>query len=766
MVDKKIILEWFARLPKGYANYPYSKEEIKVLQEVLDDNEIDADANDINNASEPGQEEQPEEPQEPTQRRFRGKTADFMESPEALSSFIISRYTDGVVKIQGFDKLHKTIRNLSDQRLQSVTKMIYENTNRELINGTFKMGDNERLLLKLILNSLKIQDSNSFNLFLAIIYDGKINAYKNPTEFQVNFTVAEQIRVATHTNFNSQTISLGVITPELKNKLETLKGIYKLIKNRDLDSSYPVTEVNSVLAELQNPNVQQEIQNLLTNARSSNIESMKALAQQIQTTLDSTSIQELAASFINDVDSVLRLKFSDINHIITVTNRMVYVKRVGQIYKKLKPETNIPNSIMNFSNGNLNLSSTVFNDLILEIKIDTKKILESVDSESLIKEWFARLPKGFAEYPYTEEELEVLQEVLSESDDIRKKVVDTIKSLDPTEDKTKDLLSRIYRLLNTETYQNKFSDAIKNAASDDNVINNDRVIKDVSKILLNMPVSLDDIQLLIEELENTGTVINISELQKPTNTLDSIFKSNVKNAALAAFKALANYGSGRNQAGPGEYALSILSKDINMSSGKGDIVIGNDLVELKFSAGFRELRSGEKVSTGGGRLGAGFNTSQKDQLEILEKYKDQIPEVYNGIMNKSGKSETFTQFIRNFNKHYKGNEYDDILYNIVFEITSINFGETYADEIAKAAVTRDPNKAMEQYAVSNFDWYQKTTNFDGLLFIALHSGKLSYLGNSNDLKTALSNGVFTIGAGLIGTNSGARREAPTQLTLR
>ena len=33
-----IIQEWFFRLPKGYATAPYSKEEMNILHEVLDEN--------------------------------------------------------------------------------------------------------------------------------------------------------------------------------------------------------------------------------------------------------------------------------------------------------------------------------------------------------------------------------------------------------------------------------------------------------------------------------------------------------------------------------------------------------------------------------------------------------------------------------------------------------------------------------------------------------------------------------------------------------
>ena len=40
MTKDAIIREWFFRLPKGYANAPYTKEEMDLLHEVLEENEL------------------------------------------------------------------------------------------------------------------------------------------------------------------------------------------------------------------------------------------------------------------------------------------------------------------------------------------------------------------------------------------------------------------------------------------------------------------------------------------------------------------------------------------------------------------------------------------------------------------------------------------------------------------------------------------------------------------------------------------------------
>jgi len=38
-----------------------------------------------------------------------------------------------------------------------------------------------------------------------------------------------------------------------------------------------------------------------------------------------------------------------------------------------------------------------------------------MDKESIIQEWFYRLPRGYAEVPYTKEEMAMLHEILEEN---------------------------------------------------------------------------------------------------------------------------------------------------------------------------------------------------------------------------------------------------------------------------------------------------------------------------------------------------------------
>ena len=53
MDKESIIREWFYRLPKGYANPPFSKKEMDILHEVLEENGLNGSVF-VNEAVDPG----------------------------------------------------------------------------------------------------------------------------------------------------------------------------------------------------------------------------------------------------------------------------------------------------------------------------------------------------------------------------------------------------------------------------------------------------------------------------------------------------------------------------------------------------------------------------------------------------------------------------------------------------------------------------------------------------------------------------------------
>ena len=107
----------------------------------------------------------------------------------------------------------------------------------------------------------------------------------------------------------------------------------------------------------------------------------------------------------------------------------------------------------------------------------------------------------------------------------------------------------------------------------------EKVISDVTKIIGALDSDYGTMSRFIERLEKTGTVVDISELDKPLNTFANVFGDDI---STKAFRALTSYGVGVNQKGPGEYGLACLSNKIRLASGEGDLEIeGIGKVESK-----------------------------------------------------------------------------------------------------------------------------------------------------------------------------------------
>ena len=75
-----------------------------------------------------------------------------------------------------------------------------------------------------------------------------------------------------------------------------------------------------------------------------------------------------------------------------------------------------------------------------------------------------------------------------------------------------------------------------------------------------------------------GRFVKLSDIS--VSSFADVFKGDA--VAINAFTELKNYGTGKTQKGPGEYALAMLSDKIRLASGKGDTYIkGIGNVEIK-----------------------------------------------------------------------------------------------------------------------------------------------------------------------------------------
>ena len=195
--------------------------------------------------------------------------------------------------------------------------------------------------------------------------------------------------------------------------------------------------------------------------------------------------------------------------------------------------------------------------------------------------------------------------------------------------------------------------------------------------------------------------------------------------------------------GPGEFALAVLSPHIKIT-GKGDLHIGKDVIEVKAAAG-------ESGKASGGRVGTPGMLRSDNVKAILAKYCKNMPadgeslnlKQLSGLMN------------ANALKPQQKTKLATELFNYIFK------GQADISGLVDAVVSgSDPNP---YYLKANYEVYQKESGFTGMMLINFPSQSLKYF--KDPLQMARE--VYSFSVYLISANPGfTARQILSQVTLK
>ena len=351
-----------------------------------------------------------------------------------------------------------------------------------------------------------------------------------------------------------------------------------------------------------------------------------------------------------------------------------------------------------------------------------------------------------------------LNKLLKEYTDLsaeKDNIIKTISGLDATNEQHAELLDRIFKLLNSEHIGKTLDKAFSYPLMDEPFSDKQKakVISDVTKIIGALDSDYGTMSRFIERLEKTGTVVDISELDKPLNTFANVFGDDI---STKAFRALTSYGVGVNQKGPGEYGLACLSNKIRLASGEGDLEIeGIGKVELKAA-----------TSSTGGRIGYGGG-SQKAKQAVIDKYAEQIPTVASSVSGSGYLG--FVKFINALNEDLPVTDINNQklrrqIAEDLFKMDMEEFAGPICDVIAKDGNAENIETA---YLRQNFLWYKDRDDFDALLLISIPNMKTAMIKNENDLIDFRRSGhSMSTSISIVPTQAGAGREQWAQLSLK
>ncbi len=310
---------------------------------------------------------------------------------------------------------------------------------------------------------------------------------------------------------------------------------------------------------------------------------------------------------------------------------------------------------------------------------------------------------------------------LREYDDLaaeQAKIAEIIKTLDISDERDAKLVDQIWRILNSDHIQSVIGNVVAKPIADETAMNKEAATKVLTKVIYQVESDYKTIKMFLDDLEESGTAINVEELKKPgVNSFANIFKSQM---AFDVFKALMPYGAGKQKKGPGEFALAMLSNRIKLSEGGGDIVVDNELVELKASS--------SETSSGGGRLGMN-PLSQPQVLAILSKFQNDIPSIMQHMQ--SNASLGLGNAVQLMNNDLPVG--DQRRYNIAYAVYSAFMSDKAAKFIATSFKNNSNASAvLKDFAIANYEDYKEKSGFAALLGLVLNAKKTVYITSAQE----------------------------------
>lgn len=306
-------------------------------------------------------------------------------------------------------------------------------------------------------------------------------------------------------------------------------------------------------------------------------------------------------------------------------------------------------------------------------------------------------------------------------------IIATVSGLSVNNERDAELIDRIYKIVNDDSMKDKIAKAFSAPVKDEN-FNLAPLLTKVTQLIFHVDTDYQKLNAFLTKLEK-GNVVDVAVLKKPgVGNINSFFAGD--ETATKVFKALAEVGAGKKQKGPGEYALAMLSNQIQLRGSEGDLDV----------AGFGKLEVKAETTSGGGRLGEGGPSNP-----VAKKYWSVLPSIATHMETNKGLG--IGNFVRYLaidlplNDAEKKKERQDLLTKWYSQIFADPSG------IVEAFMQDDPMVAESMYGRANFESYKANYGWDGLLAINFNTGKYGMCVSGNDfvkLKEAKHFGSFSI----------------------
>jgi hypothetical protein len=331
-------------------------------------------------------------------------------------------------------------------------------------------------------------------------------------------------------------------------------------------------------------------------------------------------------------------------------------------------------------------------------------------------------------------DLRKLINIIEDNSSVTQLKTDIIQQVKKTTDE--ELLDKIYTVLNKSGLTDRISGTLTRDTDTTGYVT------DLTDLIINTPGSYQEKHDFINGFP-TGYV----DIEKMLSGKRVKFEALLTGGPFVrkVFDQLKRVTFGTSK-GPGEFALAVMSPHI-LITGKGDLNIGDKIIEVKASAG-------KDVSSGGGRLGTpGLLHSDNVESIIVKHLKINMTKaVPGGNLSIQG----LIQLCTNATPAVKKSLATE-LFGYIFK------KEVPVTRLVSAFVAGDIDATKQEYVKANYALYQKDSGFTGIMLMNFALGEIKYYVDPAEMiKEVYDPGVY-----LISKDKAAQaRQVLSQVTLR
>ena len=360
MDKESIIREWFYRLPKGFAEEPYTKKEMNVLHEILDENGLNGSVF----VKEVDQLDQAFLDAKPVEDLKEAEDIDSIyESAETFEKYILNKFAMEGQDVGNLEVIYQEILRREDPNLK---QWFFKGGKRKPESGTFSMSKTAKEAYEICKSAIVVNGHYS-ELWFALEYNGLVKGGVAGSTIISDVDIPPDIGVSLKDYASFSSVNFGKLPRETNVFMQKMIILFELLSDFKTNISQTRKSINILLDELSKPEVQKDIDEILKMADVGSVKIIENTAKKIREVLGGRSVDQLIKVFIETFNKLVNEKIQAVQWwgIIAHKTHKVYMESSNQLERALQSDSDRLNlALSSFEAGNLRVNANRFEEMI------------------------------------------------------------------------------------------------------------------------------------------------------------------------------------------------------------------------------------------------------------------------------------------------------------------------------------------------------------------------------------------------------------------